>query len=97
MNEPHEGMAGGKPGLVGEGANSRLHIEVILKGALADRIPGGRAALELPTGALAEAILAAFDLPVAPCIYAINGAAVQGAAPLHDGDRVVVYPPMAGG
>ena len=80
-----------------EPGDTRLRVEVTLKGALADRVPGGRAALELPAGALAEAILTAFDLPVAPCIYAINGAAATGTAPLHDGDRVVVYPPMAGG
>lgn len=82
---------------VDETADARIRVEVILKGALADQVPGGRAAIELPAGALAEAILAAFDLPVAPCIYAINGVAGRGTAPLQDGDRVVVYPPMAGG
>lgn len=84
-------------GPAGKEADPRLHVEVTLKGVLADRIPGGRAAIELPAGALAEAILTSLDLPVGPCIYAINGAAVKGTAPLHDGDRVVVYPPMAGG
>ena len=74
-----------------------IRVEVTLKGTLADRVPGGRTVLELPVGAPAEAILAAVGLPVAPCVYAINGVAEKGSAPLYDGDRVVVYPPMAGG
>jgi molybdopterin converting factor small subunit len=82
---------------VGEVADTCLRVEVTLKGTLADQVPGGRTVLELPVGAPAEAILAAVGLPVAPYIYAINGVAEKGSAPLYDGDRVVVYPPMAGG
>lgn len=80
-----------------EAADARIRVEVILKGALADRVPGGRTTIDLPADALAEAILTALELPVAPCIYAINGVAGRSTAPLQDGDRVVVYPPMAGG
>lgn len=90
-------VARADPGPAGAEADPRLRVEVILKGVLADRVPGGRAAIELPAGARAEAILTSLDLPVGPCIYAINGTAVNGTAPLHDGDRVVVYPPMADG
>jgi molybdopterin converting factor small subunit len=74
-----------------------VRVEVRLKGALADRVPGGRIEVDVEDGAAVESLIVALDLPAATYIYAINGAATSRGAALHDGDRVQVYPPMAGG
>jgi len=74
-----------------------VRVTVTLKGALADRLPGGRGEVEVPEGAPVEAILDALGLPQAPCVYVVDGAPRTRGAPLADGDRVVVHPPQAGG
>ena len=48
-------------------------------------------------GAAVEVLIEALDLPRASYIFAVNGATALRGLALHDGDRVQVYPPMAGG
>lgn len=74
-----------------------MRVAVTLKGALAERLPGGRGEVEVPDGAAVEAVLTALGLPQSPCVYVVNGAPRTRGAPLADGDRVVVHPPQAGG
>jgi sulfur carrier protein ThiS len=74
-----------------------IRVEVTLKGSLATRLPGGRGPLDLPEGTTAEGVLAALGVPAVHCIYVVNGAATAKSTPLRDGDRLLVYPPMAGG
>ncbi|MGZ6328307.1 MAG: MoaD/ThiS family protein [Candidatus Limnocylindrales bacterium] len=75
----------------------RARVEVRLKGALAERFPQGRTEVEVTEGAAVEVLIEALDLPRASYIFAVNGATALRGLALHDGDRVQVYPPMAGG
>jgi sulfur carrier protein ThiS len=76
-------------------------VEVVLKGTLVgqvgDRLPDGRGAVELPPDATLETLRESLALPTAPYIAVVDGTAVRGAAPLRDGARVELHPPMAGG
>ena len=74
-----------------------LGVEVVLKGSLAARLPGGRARLVLADGASVGSRLAALELPEMQCVFVVNGSAVSRDTRLRDGDRVQVFPPMAGG
>lgn len=76
-------------------------VQVVLKGTLVgrvgDRLPDGRGPVELPPEATLETLREALALPTAPYVAVMDGAAVRGAAPLRDGARVELHPPMAGG
>jgi sulfur carrier protein ThiS len=72
-------------------------VLVTLKGALADRLPGGRAEVDVPEPATVEALARVLGLPPRVCIVVVNGAAADPGTPLADGDRIQVFPPMAGG
>ena len=87
MIEPHGGMAGWPA----------VHVSVTLKWSLAGRFPGGRTDVEVAWGAAVEALIEALDLPRSSYIFVVNGATSVRGAPLRDGDRVQVIPPMAGG
>lgn len=78
-------------------ASTPIRVDVTLRGGLASRLPGGRATLEIPFGSLADGILRELGLPEVQCIVVVNGAAVARSTELHDGDRVLLFPPMAGG
>ena len=84
------------------GADSRppdrdLRVEVTLKGSLAARLPGGHGPVNVVEGASVGSLLAMFGIPDVHCIYVVNGSAVTRDALLRDGDRVQIFPPMAGG
>jgi len=53
--------------------------------------------VEVAGGAAVEALIEALDLPRSSYIFVVNGATSVRGAPLRDGDRVQVIPPMAGG
>lgn len=72
-------------------------VQLVLKGVLADRAPGGRAEVPVPAGAPVEAVATALGLPPSPYIFVVNGAALARGGRLQAGDRVEVIPPMAGG
>lgn len=50
----------------------------------------------LPDGTSADGVLAILGVPPVHCVYVVNGQAVARDTPLRDGDRILVYPPMAG-
>lgn len=87
MTEPPEGLAG----------RTTVRVSVTLKGILADRVPGGRTEAEVAVGAAVETLIHLLDLPRSSYIFVINGTPAVRGAPLQDGDRVQVHPPMAGG
>jgi molybdopterin converting factor small subunit len=74
-----------------------VKVEVVLKGALAERLPGGRGTVELPDGATVDVLREALGLLAIHCIYVVNGVAVERGAPVSSGDRVQIFPPAAGG
>lgn len=71
-------------------------VHVTLKGSLAERLPGGAGDVEVPEPATVAALRAALGLSTA-CVVVVNGAAAGATAPLAEGDRVQVFPPVAGG
>ena len=87
MKEPREGVAGGRT----------IVVSVALKGPLASRFPAGRSEVEVPDGTVVGELIEVLDLPRSPCVFVIRGAMVDRQAPLSDGDRVQIYPPVAGG
>lgn len=74
-----------------------IRVVVTLKGALADRLPGGRGEVDVPEPATVEALTGLLGLPPRICVVVVNGAAAEPGTLLADGDRVQVFPPMAGG
>lgn len=74
-----------------------VRVHVTLKGTFAERLPGGRAEVELTHGATVGALAEHLGLPRGPSVFVVNGQAVKSDAPLSDGDRVQAFPPMAGG
>jgi len=74
-----------------------IRVDVTLKGSLAPRLPGGRGSLELPAGSSADGVFRELGLPEIHCIVVVNGAVVPRGSALADGDRVQLFPPMAGG
>jgi sulfur carrier protein ThiS len=72
-------------------------VHVTLKGPLAERLPGGGGEMDVPEPATVEALQRILDLPPRVCVVIVNGAAAKASTPLADGDRVQVFPPMAGG
>lgn len=50
----------------------------------------------MPEPATVAALRAALGLSTA-CVVVVNGAAAGATAPLAEGDRVQVFPPVAGG
>lgn len=81
----------------GSAGASAARVEVRLRGTLAERFPEGRTVVEVDPGEAVERLVERLDLPRATYILVVNGAAAARGAPLKDGDRVQVYPPMAGG
>lgn len=73
-----------------------IRVHVTLKGSLAERLPGGAGEVEVPEPPTVASLQAALGLP-APCVVVVNGQAARSAAPLAEGDRVQIFPPMAGG
>ena len=75
-------------------------VEVVLRGALvgqAQGLPDGRGPVELVEGATVETLRQRLGLPAGPYVAVVGGTAVRGQTPLHDGARVELHPPMAGG
>jgi sulfur carrier protein ThiS len=73
-----------------------MRVQLALRGALASRIAGGRASIEVPDQATVGALLEQMELPP-HCVAVINGSAVRGSATLHEGDQVQIFAPQAGG
>ncbi|MBI3648838.1 MAG: MoaD/ThiS family protein [Actinobacteria bacterium] len=74
-----------------------MRVHVTLRGTLVDRLPGGSGEIELADDATVAAVSDRLDLPGGHCVFVLNGATVKRDAALSQGDRVQVFPPMAGG
>ena len=81
----------------GSAGTPGARIEVRLRGVLAERFPDGRVVVEVEPGESIDRLVERLDLPRATYIVVLNGAAAARGVLLRDGDRVQVYPPMAGG
>ncbi|HEX9123523.1 MAG TPA: MoaD/ThiS family protein [Actinomycetota bacterium] len=74
-----------------------MQVHVTLKGALADRLPGGAGEVEVADGSTVQAVSDALGLPGRQCVFVMNGATVKPDVVLRQGDRLQAFPPMAGG
>ena len=78
-----------------------MKIELALFASLAAFLPGGggRGALqlELDDGTTVADVIDQLGLPDAPRIVFVNNRAAEESATLSDGDRLAIFPPIAGG
>lgn len=74
-----------------------MRVHVTLKGSLAERLPGGAGEVELSEGSTVASLGQVLGLAAPRCVVVVNGAVARPDAPLSEGDRVQVFPPMAGG
>lgn len=79
-----------------------MNIEIALFAYLADYQPdglGGRSprAFTLDEGASVDDIIGSLGLPDEPRIVFVNGKHAEESDVLTDGDRLAIFPPVAGG
>lgn len=79
-----------------------MDVDVALFAYLADYQPdraGGRHArsFELAQGTTIADIITTLGLPDQPRIVFVNNSKALETAELHDGDRLAIFPPVAGG
>ena len=61
------------------------------------RAAGTRAPFELPRGTTVADVIAQLGLPDEPRVVFVNGRHAPDDAVLTDGDRLAIFPPVAGG
>jgi sulfur carrier protein ThiS len=79
-----------------------MKVEVVLFAHLADFQPDGKGGRHSRTFDLAEGttiadVIAMLGLPDEPRVIFVNNRHAEEAAVLHDGDRLAIFPPVAGG
>jgi len=77
-----------------------MKIEVRLFATLRQYAPGGRdpGAYELAEGSRVAQVLEGLSIPKdAAKVILVNGRQSDEGHPLQDGDRIVIFPPVAGG
>jgi molybdopterin synthase sulfur carrier subunit len=79
-----------------------MRVDVALFAYLADLQPdglGGRHArtFDLAAGTAVADVIADLKLPDQPRIVFLNNRHAEESAALHDGDRLAIFPPIAGG
>ena len=77
-----------------------MKIEVRLFATLRRYAPGGRdpSVFELPEGSRVGHVLEGLSIPKdATTVILVNGRQSDEGRLLHDGDRIVIFPPVAGG
>ena len=79
-----------------------MKVDVALFAYLADYQPDGEGgrharAFDLPEGALISDVIAQLRLPDQPRIVFVNNRHAPESAELQDGDRLAIFPPIAGG
>ena len=79
-----------------------MKVDVALFAFLFDHQPdglGGRhaRAFELPEGTTVADVIADLELPDNPRIVFVNNRHAPEDSTLHDGDRLAIFPPVAGG
>ena len=79
-----------------------MKVNVVLFATLERYQPdgaGGRHArtFELPEGTTIANVITTLGLPDEPRLIFVNSRHADGADALHDGDRLAIFPPVAGG
>ena len=79
-----------------------MNIDIALFAYLSDYQPdglGGRSprAFTLDDGTSVDAVIASLGLPDEPRIVFLNGRHAEEPDILHEGDRLAIFPPVAGG
>jgi molybdopterin synthase sulfur carrier subunit len=79
-----------------------MKVDIALFAFLADYQPdgtGGRhaRAFDLAEGTTVADMIGTLGLPDQPRIVFVNGRHAPESAELHDGDRLAIFPPIAGG
>lgn len=79
-----------------------MKIQMILYASLASFLPDGSSGnccdMEVPEGSTIRDVLDGMKVPAeAPKIFFINGRHAKQDQQLQEGDRVAVFPPIAGG
>src|SRR5258708_13534077 len=75
--------------------DGEMRIQLKATGTLTGRLPSG--SVDVPDGTTTRQLLESLGVPMQHCLYVINGEAVSLDRELREGDRVVPYPPLAGG
>ncbi len=79
-----------------------MHVDVALFASLSSFQPdglGGRhaRAFELPQGTSIAAVIEMLGLPDQPRVVFVNNKHAEESASLSEGDRLAIFPPVAGG
>ncbi|MDO8963988.1 MAG: MoaD/ThiS family protein [Coriobacteriia bacterium] len=79
-----------------------MNVDIALFASLSEFQPDGEAGrhartFDLPEGTTIADMIAEFGLPDQPRIIFVNGRHAPEPALLHDGDRLAIFPPVAGG
>lgn len=79
-----------------------MHVDVALFASLSAYQPdglGGRHArsMELPEGTTIATVISDLALPDQPRVVFVNNRHAPESSVLHDGDRLAIFPPVAGG
>lgn len=79
-----------------------MNVDIALFAYLADYQPDGRGgrsprAFTLAEGTTVADLIVSLGLPDEPRIVFVNGTHAEEPAELHDGDRLAIFPPVAGG
>jgi len=79
-----------------------MKVDIALFAYLADHQPdglGGRHArtFDLPEGTTIADMIATLGLPDQPRVVFVNNRHAAEDSTLHDGDRLAIFPPVAGG
>lgn len=79
-----------------------MNVDVVLFAHLSDFQPDGRGGRHSRTFELAEGttiadVIAMLKLPDEPRVIFLNNRHAEEATELHDGERLAIFPPVAGG
>lgn len=77
-----------------------MRVTVDLQAYLEQYSPNGQSVFEctLPEGATAQTLVRRLNVPEElASVVIVNEGSADFADPLHDGDRVILIPPLAGG
>ncbi len=78
-----------------------MRVELALFASLRRYLPEGGAGheqtIDLPDGTTVGQVIAMLGLPDEPRVVFVNGRHAPDDLALHDGDRLAVFPPVAGG
>lgn len=79
-----------------------MNVDVVLFAYLASFQPDGRGGrhsrtFELPEGTTIADVIQMIGLPDEPRVIFVNNKHAEESAELHEGDRLAIFPPVAGG